>query len=186
MTQEPLAETRRRIMETAGRLFYRNGIQATGVGEIVETARVSKRSLYQLFASKDDLVAAYLRGLDDDGSVLNERGLDDLEVPARDRLLKLFDRPPISAGFRGCPWHNAAVELPDPEHPGRAEVLTHKRWTREHVTNAAKEIGARDPERLARHLITLYEGVMSLATSLDDSAPFDDARELALDLIEHA
>ena len=100
---------RERIERAAARLFYRNGIHATGVELVAREANVSKRTLYQHFASKNDLVDNYLRGIDARGGSLVEKRLGDVELPARERLLAIFDFP-RSEVVRGCPFHNAAVE----------------------------------------------------------------------------
>src|ERR1700759_3371006 len=100
---------RERIELAATRLFYRQGIHATGVELIAQEANVSKRTLYQHFPSKNDLVDSYLRGMDQRGGSPNEQLLDDPTLSARDRLLAIFamSRRDI---LRGCPFHNAAVE----------------------------------------------------------------------------
>jgi AcrR family transcriptional regulator len=174
-----------RILAATRSLFYRQGIQATGVGELAEVAGVSKRTLYQLFDSKDELIRQYLQRLSDDG-IPSERSLDRDDLAPRAKLLALFDRPPLSIPFRGCPFHNASVELADPQHPARAVVVAHKRKTLDKVIELARAIGAKDPEMVARQLLTLLEGARSLAVSLDDSEPFDSARSAAAALIDLA
>lgn len=172
-------------METTRSLFYQRGIQTTGVGELAEVAGVSKRTLYQLFDSKDELVAEYLRQT-------SERGLSDEyilcrdDIPPRERLLGLFERPRLSAGFRGCPFHNAAVEFSDPGHPARAVVIAHKRKLQGMIVEVARAVGAKDPELLGGQLLTLMEGASGLATSLDDAEPFDFARSVAVMLIDQS
>jgi AcrR family transcriptional regulator len=179
------ARPRDRILATTRTLFYGNGIQATGVGELAEVAGVSKRTLYQLFESKDELVATYLAQMSQDGTT-GERNLDRTELTARERLLALFERPRLSARFRGCPMHNAAVELADPDHPGRPVIVAHKHALMAKLAGIGREAGAREAETLARQLITLYEGATALATSLDDVEPFDFARSAAETLIDKA
>ncbi|HEX3783825.1 MAG TPA: TetR/AcrR family transcriptional regulator [Pseudonocardiaceae bacterium] len=179
------APPKERILATTRTLFYGHGIQATGVGELAEVAGVSKRTLYQLFESKDELVAAYLALMSQHGTT-GERNLDRTELDARERLLALFERPRLSARFRGCPLHNAAVELADPDHPGRQVIVTHKHALLAKLTDVGQQAGARRPAVLARQLITLYEGATALATSLDDVEPFDFARSAAETLIDAA
>src|ERR1700755_2864564 len=100
---------RERIERAAAQLFYRNGIRAAGVELIAQQANVSKRTLYQHFPSKNDLVESYLRAFDAQGGTPNEQRLDEKDLPARERLLAIFE-PPSSEIMRGCPFHNAAVE----------------------------------------------------------------------------
>src|ERR1700685_2041068 len=82
---------RERIERAAAQLFYRNGIHATGVELIAQQANVSKRTLYQHFPSKNDLVDNYLRGIDARGGPGVEKRLSDTEMPARERLLAIFE-----------------------------------------------------------------------------------------------
>jgi AcrR family transcriptional regulator len=153
---------RDRILASARKLFYFNGIRDTGVEALAEHAHVSKRTLYQHFPSKDVLIAAYLRDIIDTGGSRPEKNLAADGAP-RARLLSIFDiagRGP----FRGCPFHNAAVDAADdmPELAG-----------------AAAEAGLRDPVAVARRLAVLLEGATGLATSLGDTAPLRDARAIA-------
>ena len=174
---------RERILATARSLFYRNGIQATGVEELASTAGVSKRTLYKLFGSKDQLTAAYLERME---LTTNELYIVSGDLPPRDRLLALFRRPPASAPYRGCPFHDAAVELASPAHPARAVILAHKQAVIRLLTDTARQANARDPETLGHQLAVLFEGATALATSIDDIAPFDYARPVAAALIERA
>ena len=177
------ASPRERILAAATSLFYRNGIQATGVEELASAAGVSKRTLYKLFGSKDQLTAAYLESLE---LTTNERYILSDDLPPQDRLLALFRRPHASAPFRGCPFHNAAVELASPAHPARAVILAHKQAVVRLLTDTARQANARDPETLGHQLAVLFEGATALATSIDDIAPFDYARPVAAALIEQA
>ncbi|MBB5890113.1 TetR/AcrR family transcriptional regulator [Kutzneria kofuensis] len=184
MTAVEMEPPSARIMRTATRLFYGNGIQATGIGELVDEAGVSKRTLYQLFGSKDDLVAEYLRQVSARG-VPGEHFLDRTDLSPRDRLLGLFTRP-TTIEHRGCPLHNAAVELPVDDHPARQVIVDHKLAVLAKVVAVAAEAGVREPEPLGRQLITLYEGATALSTSLRDYEPFDSARSAAEVLIDVA
>jgi AcrR family transcriptional regulator len=177
---------RERILAAARTLFYRHGIQATGVEELARAAGVSKRTLYKLFASKDQLVAAYLEQMDQVDPPANERYLLRADLPPRERLLAVFRRPPASEAFRGCPFHNAAVELAGPAHPGTAVIHAHKQAFLRQLADTARQAKAHDPETLGRQLAVLFEGATALATSIDDVAPFDDARPVAAALIEQA
>ncbi|MCF3130620.1 TetR/AcrR family transcriptional regulator [Streptomyces olivochromogenes] len=174
---------RERILATAAALFYRRGIQATGIDELAEVAGVSKRTLYKLFGSKDELVAAYLERMDED-AVPSERPLQCLDLPPRDRLLALFDRPPADAIFRGCPFHNAAVELAGSAHPAHPVIHAHKHAVLDTIIDAAREAGADDPEALGHQLFVLFEGATALATSIDSTESFDYARPVAVALID--
>jgi AcrR family transcriptional regulator len=177
---------RERILTAAASLFLRDGIHATGVERLTQTAHVSKRTFYQHFRSKTDLVAEYLRQLDDAGGVDSERVLLDTDRTARDRLLAIFDEAGMTERMRGCPFHNAAVESAGAMPAVDAVVHAHKRAFTERLVSAAAEAGASDPDRLARQLAVLFEGAAALATSLNDRTAVHDARSAAQLLIDIA
>jgi AcrR family transcriptional regulator len=176
---------RERILAAAGSLFYREGIHATGVERIAEQAGVSKRTMYQHFPSKTQLVEEYLRGIHETGGMPNEKALDALGASPRNRLLAIFECPPTDR-FRGCPFHNAAVEAAD-QMPGVHEVVhEHKLQFIARLTDVAAEAGAKDPYRLGHQLAVVFEGATSLATSLNDTVPLLHARSAAEVLIDAA
>jgi AcrR family transcriptional regulator len=180
------ASPRLLIMKAASSLFYSRGINTTSISDVADRASVSKRTLYQLFPSKDVLVAAYLEvgvGHLEPGN--NEGRLNDPDLSPREQLLALFDRPPEDTHFRGCPYHNAAVELTDRDHPGLPLVIEHKRQFLQQVIDTARRADALEPERLGRQLVVLFEGAMALAASLDDTEAFEFARTAAQDIIHH-
>jgi AcrR family transcriptional regulator len=177
--------SRERILSVAGSLFYREGIHATGVERIAEEAGVSKRTMYQHFGSKTQLVEEYLRGIHEAGGMPNEKALDAPGVTARNRLLAIFDSPPADR-FRGCPFHNAAVEAAD-RMPGVHDVVhEHKLQFITRLTAVAAEAGAKDPYLLGHQLAVVFEGATALATSLNDTAPLLHARSAAEVLIDAA
>jgi AcrR family transcriptional regulator len=174
---------RERIERAAAQLFYRNGIHATGVELIAQESNVSKRTLYQHFPSKNDLVDSYLRGMDARGGPRSERRLDDTTLSARDRLLAIFEMSRREV-LRGCPFHNAAVEsagsLPSTDEIVRA----HKQHFTGRLIAVAQEAGAADPHLLGQQLAVLFEGSTAMATSLNDTAPVVHARAAAATLID--
>ena len=174
-----------RILDAAEKLFYRAGIHATGVERIAEEAQVSKRTLYRHFPSKNHLVEQYLGRINDTGGIRNEQALDTVGATARNRLLAIFDGRPVDR-FRGCPFHNAAVEAAD-EMPGVHDIVhEHKLQFIARLTDAAAEAGAADPYQLGHQLAVLFEGALALATSLNDTAAMIHARSAAEVLIDAA
>jgi AcrR family transcriptional regulator len=162
-------------------LFYLEGINSTGVGRIASKAAVSKRTLYQHFPSKAALVEEYLRQLRQAADAAKAAQA----TSPREQLLALFD---IADGgdvrMRGCPFHNAAVEaaavMPGVEHI----VHLHKRNYIDGLTELAREAGASDPEMLGNQIALLYEGASAMSTSLNDPAPWAQARAIAEALID--
>src|SRR5262249_42099545 len=176
---------RERILHAARTLFYREGIRATGVERIAEQAQVSKRTLYQHISSKDELVEAYLRRIHNTGGPPNEHALDIPGASPRNRLLAIFDSPPVHR-FRGCPFHNAAVEAADEMANVHDIVHEHKLQFIARLTDTAAQAGATDPYQLGHQLAVLFEGALALATSLNDTAALIHARSAAEVLIDAA
>jgi AcrR family transcriptional regulator len=175
---------RARILTAASELFYFEGINATSVERIASTASVSKRTLYQHFASKTELVEEYLRQLRQDSNEAKRTPAEKPDTTPRAQLLALFDVADGSeARMRGCPFHNAAVEaagvMPGVEHI----VHLHKRHYADGLTHLAREAGAADPEMLGNQIALLYEGASAMSTSLNDPAPWARARAAAEALI---
>jgi AcrR family transcriptional regulator len=176
---------RQRILDTAAELFYREGINATGVERLAAESSVSKRTLYQHFPSKTAVVEEYLRGMDQRiaDTVIHSDG----NLTPRQRLLGAFDgHTAPGETFRGCPFHNAAVESAG-TMPGVQDIVRRsKLGFADCLTELAGQAGAADPRQLGNQLAVLYEGAGALATSLDDPEPWARARKAAEVLIDHA
>lgn len=154
------ARSREQLIETAARLFYAEGINATGVDTLAARSGVSKPTLYARFGSKGALVAAVLEELHVRRRAELERYLARHDGP-RTRMLAVFDwleRFHRQRGGRGCPFLNAAAELCDPKDPAKQVVVRHKRWLREVLTTYAQEAGAGDPDELGYALLLLLDG----------------------------
>jgi AcrR family transcriptional regulator len=177
---------RQRIVAAAIRLFYREGINATGVERLATEASVSKRTLYQHFSSKDAVVEEYLRFIQQHVGDPLQPGPDDLRRTPRARILALFETPSPDGQMRGCPFHNAAVEAAETMPEIHEIVQEHKRNYIDGVARLAKEAGAGNPKLLANQLAVLYEGAAALSTSLDDPTPWTHARKAAQTLIDLA
>jgi AcrR family transcriptional regulator len=184
-TQNGGRGARQRILDTAAELFYRDGINATGVERLAAESSVSKRTLYQHFPSKTAVVEEYLRGMEQRvaDTVIHSR--DDLTP--RQRMLAAFDSSTaLGETFRGCPFHNAAVESAG-SMPGVADIVrASKLGFADWLTELAGQAGAADPRQLGNQLAVLYEGAGALATSLDDPEPWARAKKAAAVLIDHA
>ncbi len=176
---------RGRITRAAAELFYRRGIHATGVDLLAREAQVSKRTFYQHFSSKTEAVVDYLRTIDAAGGSPMERRLDTTDLRPRERLLAIFDGS-TSRRFRGCPFHNAAVESAG-ELTGIDEIVrAHKQQFADRLAAVAADAGATDPFLLAQQLLVLFEGATALSTSVNETAPLVHARSAAAQLIDSA
>lgn len=179
----PAAE---RILRTASEMFYRKGIRAVGVDSIAAEAGVTKKTLYEKYGSKDELVAAYLRARDERWRNWLVEFVERRGGSATERLLSTFDllgEWMERENYRGCGFVNAAVEFPDADHPARVVVLEQKRWMRGYLAELAAEAGAEDPEDLAERLLILHEGA-TVAGSLGVAADAaQKARQTAVALV---
>src|SRR5437016_1849764 len=149
------AAPRERIVATAADLFYRHGIRAVGVEAIAEAAGTNKMTLYRHFASKDELVAEYLRRLAADADLSWDALEKSHPGDARAQLrawLKSMEAHVLDADQRGCALANAAVELPDKEHPARCVIEQVKIAQRERLIALCRATGADEPELLADEL----------------------------------
>ncbi len=160
---------RERVLAVAADLFYRKGIRAVGVEEIVNEAGVAKISLYRSFRSKDDLIVAYL----EQRNVEFWRQWDERFSPFADdprallnAIMDLLARRTTQTGYRGCPFINYANEFPDPSHPGHRVVEANKREWRRRLTAIAEALGAKKPKLLADGLLLLVEGAYAVSQTL--------------------
>ena len=119
-----------KIRASASELFYREGIRAVGVDEVVDRAGVTKPSLYRSFASKDDLAAAYMRDYELDFWEKFEKPGGKSYCDAREHVLAYIRQLSASAvrkGYRGCGLSNATVEYPSRDNPARQVAEAHKK-----------------------------------------------------------
>ena len=160
---------RARILAVARELFYRDGIRAVGVDAIAEAAGTNKMTLYRHFASKDELVADYLR----ECARLAANNWDRLEAEhpgdplaqLRGWIARMTERL-ANADERGCPLVNAAVELPEKTHPARRVIEEFKTAERAWLIRVCRSSGLREPELLADELHLLLEGARVTAQSV--------------------
>jgi len=160
---------RERILAVAGELFYRHGIRAVGVDSIAEAAGTNKMTLYRHFQSKDELVAEYLRqaakGEVANWERLRARHPDDPLAQLRAWLKDMSDHV-VSRDERGCPLANAAVELPEKDHPARRVIEECKAAVRARAIELCRAAELDEPELLADELNLMLEGARVTAQSV--------------------
>src|SRR4051812_25467875 len=159
---------RERILSASQQLFREQGINRTGMDQLCAVAEVSKRTAYQHFPSKDELVAEYLRRFDPD---VMPGVFDRTDLTPRERLLAAFEIP---ASTPLCPYIAAAVELHDPEHPASQYARDYKTAIAARLTETAREAGATNPEQLGEQLALLIDGA-SARTRVLNSESFPTA-----------
>src|SRR3954464_1433911 len=168
---------RERILRASRELFRDQGINSTGMDQLCTAAEVSKRTLYQHFAGKDELVAEHLRQFDP--NILPEV-FDRADLSPRERLLTVFD---VHAPL--CPFIRAAVEIHDSGHPARRYACEYKQAFAARLTETAREAGATDPEQLGEQLALLLDGASARSRVLDTST-FATAAAVAAVLIDNS
>jgi len=175
------SEARQRILETADRLFYQDGLRAVGIDRIIAEAEVAKMSLYKHFPSKDDLILDFLRRREQLWTLgwLEAESQRRGETP-RDQLLAIFDvfsewfnKP----DFEGCSFLTTMVEINDRDHPVHQAAVVHLANIRSYIERLAAEAGIRDTDSFARKWHILMKGSI-MAAHEGDAAAANRAREL--------
>ncbi|WP_433193059.1 TetR/AcrR family transcriptional regulator [Nocardia sp. CA-107356] len=177
---------RERVIAAATALFETQGLTATSMEQVAAAAPVSKRTLYQHFPTKDDLVVSYLRHMAESGRTI-EAILDRDDLPPRDRLLALFCFPvEADAPIRGCPFIDAAAEFPDPHSPAHQYAATQKLRMLTRLTELLATLGVTDPRTLGEQLALLADGAASRSMVLNDTGCYDYAHAAARALLDAA
>ena len=152
---------RERILEAAGKLFYRHGIRAVGVDAIAAASGTNKMTLYRHFSSKDELVAEYLQqsanGADTCWEALERRHPGDALAQLRGWLKGAAERV-ADCDERGCALANAAIELPDRDHPARRVIEAHKTAHRDSPRGAGRGGRAQRPRDACRRVASVAGG----------------------------
>jgi len=176
-----MATPAERILATADKLFYTQGIRAVGVDTIAAEAGVSKRTLYNHYPSKDALIAAYL--------TTRFRQIAPSDAPAREQILGTFDRLERifqATGFRGCPFVNAVAEIGDPKHAASRIAVEFKDQRRQWFRELLLRVGVKSPDALAIQLQILVDGAIATALVRNEPAVARSARAAAEVLLDAA
>nr|WP_319001631.1 TetR/AcrR family transcriptional regulator [Burkholderia seminalis] len=175
-------DTRERILQTASALFYREGTRAVGVDLIVAQAGVAKTSLYRHFATKDDLIEAFLLREDADFWAHWDAVAQRYKRTPREELdaqLQWLGERIERPGYRGCPQINIAAEYADDNHPARKVAVAHKQELRRRLTELAGALRVDDPETFALRLATVIDGALSSGRALHAYGPARFLQEFA-------
>lgn len=179
---------RDRILDAAQRCFYERGITATGVDALAEEAGISKRTLYNHFGGKDEVVTAYLERREQRWRDRLDEALTGVDDPV-ERIVsyvRTYCRNDDLGGERGCPFINAAAEFPGSSHPGLAVIQGSVANVEQGIAEILREAGVRRPEGLAGRLLLVLEGAMSVAGIRRDGAAYAVAEDLVRDMVESA
>lgn len=183
--QKP-GDVRERILDTASKLFYREGTRAVGVDLVVAQSGVAKTSLYRHFPTKDHLIEAFLRREDADFWAHWDRvsaahpGAPEAELEAQLQWIgDRIERP----GYRGCPQINIAAEYSDEKHAARRVAVAHKAELRRRLTAIAAGMRVPDPGRFALQLSIIIDGALSSGRALHAEGPARFLQSTASQLI---
>ena len=164
---------RARILAVARDLFYRQGIRAVGVEAVAEAAATNKMTLYRHFPSKDELIAECLREFAREAEaawdVLARAYPGQPREQLRAWLAGMAEH--VTKGERGCALANAAIELPEKDHPARQVIETFKKAQRQRLVQLCREAHLTQPEFLADELFLLLEGARACRQSIGPEGP---------------
>ncbi|MFI6305910.1 TetR/AcrR family transcriptional regulator [Amycolatopsis thailandensis] len=181
------SEARSRLLTTATRLFYTEGIHSVGIDRIVVEAKVTRATLYRHFPGKDDLIVYYLQEADQafrrqaDGILA--RGLPAFETLRA--IAESIAEGIRSPGFRGCAFLNAAAEYPDPVHPVHQAVLAHREWFSGVITDVLTRAGNAPAGPAARRFVLMRDGAMATGCLSDPEPICETFLQGIDDLLRH-
>jgi len=179
-------DTREKILATAEKLIYENGIHATGMDLLVKTSGVARKSIYRYFANKDDVAAAALNARDIRWMTWFRSECEKAQTPEA-RILGIFDALKswfASDGFRGCAFINTAGEVGDADDPVRQIAKLHKQKLLDYTLELTSALRINDPAGLAKQLFLMIEGTITVAHVMGDHSALDSAREIARVLLK--
>jgi AcrR family transcriptional regulator len=167
-------DTRQRILSVVARLFGQYGVRAVGMQHVADETGTGKSLLYREFASKEDLIVAWLRenraawrsALD---AAVGQHDGD----PARQLLavVEAAHSDVLAPAYRGCVFHNTCTEFPDPAHRGHQESVAQIHYVRARLRTLAVVAGAADPTALADALMLVIEGINTSGAVLGAAGP---------------
>lgn len=170
-----------RALDATSRLLDTHGVEV-GLDAILREAQVARRSIYQHFGGKDQLVAQALQRAGEQTVRRYEQALARGGVDPQQRLMSVFDevsRITDRHGYAGCRYLRADLALPDRAHPAHAVVREHKRRVRELLLTELQAIGHLDPPAAAAALQFLIDGALTVSASRPEDHVAATARALA-------
>jgi AcrR family transcriptional regulator len=163
------SEARLRLLNTATRIFYAEGIHSVGVDRIIAEAKVTRATFYRHFPGKEDLVLTYLHEVHKMDRSAVHAAIAANPSPA-DALLAIADsiaQSIRSPGFRGCAFLNAAAEYPDAHHPVHQQIIAHRQWFLDTLTTLMAGVHKETADPAARHFVMLRDGAMAAGCLFD-------------------
>jgi AcrR family transcriptional regulator len=189
MARKPAPGTRDRILDSAARLFEQHGARAVGTQQIIDECGCGKKLLYGEFATKDDLVVAYLERCQQEWTaVMDEATAPHVGDPGRQlvALVSAASRQVTAPDFRGCPFRTTHAQFPDDTHPAHQVAVRHVKGLRARLHRLAKRTPARDPRALADRLLLIIDGLYTNGSILGRSGAATAAVALADEVVRDA
>jgi AcrR family transcriptional regulator len=187
--EKPTARERKRehLIDVAAELFNRHGYHAAGVDLVIAEAGIAKTTLYRHFRTKEDLIVAVLRRIDERARANLRAAVDAASDDPKEKLLATFDfleRWFKDESFFGCPFVSAAGEYGDRNTAVFREAAMHKRLVLAYLEELVRAARLPDPERLAADINLLHEGAIAVAHVTGDAGAARQAKAIAARLLD--
>lgn len=182
------SDARAALLEAAHHLFYRQGLRATSIEELLEEAGVARQTLYLHFSTKEGLIAEYLSQRDAQWRSNMRNHVSAHAKTPQAQLLTVFDYLAhwfSEPAFHGCAFTNAAIEYADPQHPFHVIAAEHKRQMQTYLEELCRAAQLPTPEALARQLLLLLDGAIVTAQIFPGPRAAIEARQIAALLLQH-
>lgn len=186
MTAAPKADVRQKLVDTAGRLFYAQGYQATGINQIIDEADVCKASFYNHFPTKEDLLVAWLERSHNEATA-RVRNLLAQPLGPRELVAEIFrfhEEQLSATAYRGCPFMNCLAEIPVAEGRVRQVMQWHTSTMRQILEEIVgrvtrdRGLGKEQISALADDLEVIMQGGLTNARSASDLKPLKHAHKM--------
>lgn len=182
--------TRERIIAAATKLFYSEGIRATGVDAVAERAGVTKKTLYYHFQTKDELITAYLASRDQPTLAYYERWFAETRGSTADKVrgrFSSFGKSADTPNWRGCGFLRTIAELAStPGHPAIKAGAAHKKKFEAWMADTLARDGVDDAGKIARQIVILLDGAATVMLIYRDAAYVETAGDVAAALVEQS
>lgn len=180
------------LVDTAMKLFSRHGFRATGIDTVLAESGVAKKTLYNHFKSKDELIVATLQRQDEEFFNTLRAGIARLASkqdgdPRMARIMAFFDTIDEwvrSDNFNGCTFINASAEFPRREDPIHVVCASHKKFVVQFIEELMAELKLSDAHRVARQISLIVEGAIVIAHTTNDPSGVPLAKDTARQLLE--
>lgn len=185
----PQISKKEKLIEAATQEFHANGFNATGIESIREAANVSKKTLYNHFVSKEELILAVLKREDENVRSSLTSGIESIGKTPRDRLIGLFElyaKWIKDDSFSGCLFIKAASEFSEPDNKCKAECIEAKRLAKLLIRDLVNETKVSNAKILTDQLNILIQGSIVQAYVSDDKTAIKTAKKTAIFLIDNA